>query len=319
MSARILVTGATGFVGTTLCELLSQSGYRVRAALRSNRVTAPGIEAHVVGEIDSSTEWAAALEGVEYVIHAAARVHALNDVPSNADLYVETNTHGTRRLAAAAAGSGVRRFVFLSTIKVNGEERAGGGYGPADAPDPQDAYGRSKWQGEQAIREVAAGSQMEFAIVRPPLVYGPGVRANFLRLMRWIAQKRPLPFGAVRNRRSLVSVANLCDLVLRVIAHPAAANRVWMVSDGEDLSTPELIRRIARAMDCEPRLLSVPPSLLMALATLAGKRAEVGRLCGSLVVDIAGTRQKLAWEPRVSLDDAIARTVEWYLREAQLT
>lgn len=307
----MLVTGATGFVGSALCELLRESGYQVRAALRSSRVCPPDVEPVVVGDIGSSTDWSAALAGIEYVVHSAARVHIANDSAANASLYSETNTQGTRRLAEAAVRAGVRRLVFVSTIKVNGEERAVS-YRDTDPPAPQDAYGVSKLHAEVALHEVAAGSGMQFAIARPPLVYGPGVRANFLRLMRWIDRGVPLPLGAVHNKRSLVSVWNLCDLLMRLLVNPAAANRVWMVSDGQDLSTPELIRQIASTMGRKPRLLAIPPAFLAVVGTLLGRRGEVSRLCESLTVDISETRRVLDWSPPLSVEEGIRRTVQWY-------
>ena len=311
---RVLVTGATGFVGRELCETLSRRGYTVRAALRSERAVPACIaEKAVVGEIGSATDWAAALDGVDYVVHAAARVHVMND--AEVDLYFETNAHGTRRLAMAAAQAGVSRFLFLSSIKVNGEETRGRAYLATDTPDPGDAYGRSKLAGEKSVQEIGTSTAMETVIVRPPLVYGPGVKANFLRLLGWVAKERPMPFAAIGNSRSLVSVWNLTDLLLRVLQHPAAAGKAWLVSDGADLSTPLLIRTIARSMGRPVRLLPVPPALLQLAGALVGKKAEVTRLCGSLAVDIEPTRRELDWTPPISVDESIARTVTWYLSE----
>lgn len=315
MSQVVLVTGATGFVGRTLCQILGRSGFRVRAAVR--RVGAPGagIEPVVVGDIGSATDWAEALHGVDAVVHAAARAHIMNPKPSDFDLYYETNARGTARLAEAAARAGVRRFIYVSSIKVNGEERAVGAYDANDAPDPQDPYGKSKWQGEQAL--LATAGAMEAAIVRPPLVYGPGVRANFLRLMSWVDKEYPLPLASIDNRRSLVNVWNLCDLLAHLLRCPLPGNRAWLVSDGEDLSTPALIRRIAVAMGRQPRLLPVPVGLLQFLGSLTGKAAEISRLRGSLAVDITATRERLGWSPRVTVDEALLRTTNWYLNEAR--
>lgn len=310
---RVLVTGATGFVGQVLCACLARSGYVIRAALRTDRpVPAWVAETSVVGEIGASTGWQEALDDVELVIHAAGRTHVLHDSAANADLYLETNARGTLRLAQEAAGAGVRRFVYLSSIKVNGEETAGRAYQPGDEPRPLDDYGRSKLRAEAALTSVAADTRMEAVIVRPPLVYGPGVRANFLRLMHWVDRQWPLPFGAVDNRRSLVSVWNLTDLLVNLLVNPAAAGRIWMVSDGEDLSTPELIRRLARAMRRRARLLYVPVSVLQLCASMTGARAEIARLCGSLTVDCAATRADLGWSAPIAMDDALARTASWY-------
>jgi UDP-glucose 4-epimerase len=241
----------------------------------------------------------------------------VNDPEWNSDLYTRTNTDGTARLASQAATSGVRRFVFLSTVKVNGEETDGRAYTPADEPHPQDPYGKSKWLAEKALNDIAAQTRMETVIVRPPLVYGPGVRANFYRLMRWIDKQRPLPLGAIRNRRSLVSIWNLCDLLVNILENPAATHGTWMVSDANDLSTPELIRRIAAVMHRRTRLLRVPITLLQLGASMTGRTGEVRRLCGSLPVDISQTRAALGWSPPMSVDQALSRTVAWYLAEGR--
>lgn len=316
MTARVLVTGATGFIGTTLCGNLTESGYVVRAALRRDRPLPLGTaEKIVVGEIDESTDWSAAVDGVDSVVHLAARVHVMHDSASNARLYEQTNALGTQQLVSAAARAGVRRFIYLSTIKVNGEERPIGAYRADDTPNPQDAYGKSKWDGEQAL--LAAAGSMEAAIVRPPLVYGPGVRANFLRLLSWVDKEYPLPLDAVDNRRSLVSVWNLCDLLAHLLQCPLPHNQAWLVSDGEDLSTPALIRRIAAAMGRRSRLWPVPVPLLQVAGALTGKSAEISRLRGSLVVDIAPTRERLAWSPPMTVDEALRRTARWYLDEAR--
>lgn len=315
---RVLLTGATGFVGSVLSQELAQAGYIVRAALRSERpVPAAIAEKVVTGDLAAATGLAAALEGVEAVIHAAARTHMLRDSPASAQRYLQVNTHATTRLAQAAAQAGVRRFIYLSSVKVNGEgsPRA---YTADDEPHPQDAYGISKWLGEKGLWEAAAPTDMEAAIVRSPLVYGPGVGANFLRLMRWVDAGWPLPFASIRNQRSLVSVWNLCDLLRRLLVHPAAPGRVWMVSDGEDLSTPQLIGQLATIMGRRVRLVPLPISALRAAATLMGAGAQIDRLCGSLRVEITQTRRALEWTPPVPLGEGLARTVAWYgaLRQA---
>jgi nucleoside-diphosphate-sugar epimerase len=315
---RVLVTGASGFVGRTLCDVLIRHGYTVRAASRrgSSQTSAgeagAAVEPCVAGEINGQTDWSAALVDVDHVIHLAARVHVLHDVADKSPLYAETNAEGTRKLAESAARAGVRRFLYVSSIKVNGEETAGRPYTASDSPRPVDAYGASKWLGEQYLTGIAAQSSLKVAIVRPPLVYGPGVRANFLRLMGWVAKGWPLPLGAVDNRRSLVNVWNLCDLLLRLLTHPEAADRTWLVSDGEDLSTAELIRRIAKAMQRRAILIPVPVGPMYMLASLAGRRAEMARLCGSLVVDSSATCRDLGWAPPVGVDEALCRTAAWY-------
>jgi len=311
--SRVLVTGATGFIGGFLCEALARAGYRVRGALRTDRTVPRAVaEKVVVGDINSTTDWTQALEGVDLVIHAAARSHVLRPARGSANLYFETNDRGTQRLANIAAQMGVTRFIYVSSIKVNCEESSARPYTPSDEPDPQDDYGLSKWHAEQHVATAAGYGGMQGVIVRPPLVYGPGVRANFLRLLRWVDHGWPLPFGAVRNARSLINVWNLCDFLLLVLEHPSAPGRTWLVSDGEDLSTPDLIRRIAIAMGRRVSLPSVPVSFLKLLAAVAGRRGELARLCGSLTVDVAHTRSELGWSPCVPVDEALARTVAWY-------
>jgi nucleoside-diphosphate-sugar epimerase len=311
--SRVLLTGANGFVGSFLCDALSSAGHSVRAALRADHPLADGVEKAIVGEIGSGTRWREALVGVDWIVHLAARAHVMHAGAENAALYDEVNARGTLALATAAAAAGVQRLVYVSSIKVNGEETAGRRlFTAADEPSPRDAYGRSKWMGEQHLREVAARTSMEAVVVRPPLVYGPGVRANFLRLMQWVDREWPLPLGAVHNRRSLVSVWNLCGLLVESLQHPAAAGRTWMVSDGEDLSTPDLIRRIGRNMSRRVRLLPVPITLLSSCARLLGRQSEVARLTGSLEVEVGSTRRELGWSPAVTVDEGLARTVAWY-------
>jgi UDP-glucose 4-epimerase len=263
----------------------------------------------VVGDIGSKTQWTSALRDVDNIVHAAARVEQRN-VPAAA--FAETNRAGTQVLAAAAARAGVRRFVLVSSVRVNGGENEGKSYAASDPPDPQGLYGDSKWEAELAVMRSCASATMQYAIVRAPLVYGPGVRANFLRLLRWIDRGYPLPFGSIRNRRSMVSVWNLADAIAHMLGSPAAANRTWMVSDGEDLSTPELVRRIAMAMGRPARLFATPPGLLRLVGSVAGKRPEIERLCGSLRVDANSTFEALGWIPQVNVDAGIAWTVDWY-------
>jgi nucleoside-diphosphate-sugar epimerase len=316
---RVLVTGAAGFVGRTLCEMLSGAGYRIRAALRGDRgEPIDGCERAVVGDIGEATDWSTALAGVDSVIHLAARTHVLGDAPGNFDLYFKVNDRGTRKLVEACAQAGVRRFVYLSSIKVNGEQTVVRPFVPEDQPAPADAYARSKWCGEQAVAAAGARGSMEVAIVRSPLVYGAGVRANFLRLMERIDRQSILPLGALDNRRSLVSVWNLCDLLGAVLRTPQAAGKTWLVSDGEDLSTPELIRHIARAMNRRARLVSISPVLLRMLGMVVGRSDEISRLCSSLVVDITRTRAELGWSPPVPLDVALSRTAAWYFDKQAL-
>jgi nucleoside-diphosphate-sugar epimerase len=313
---RVLVTGATGFVGHTLCEFLARSGYVVRAALRNDRAIPSCIsDKAVVGDIATTTDWRAALRDVDVVLHIAARAHVLHDASANSELYMETNAHGTRNLVNASVQAGIRRFGYLSSVKVNGEGTTDNAYSACDEPRPVDPYGRSKWLAEKHVMEIGARTGMETVIVRSPLVYGPGVRANFFRMLRWVDKEFPLPLGAIENRRSFVSIWNLCDLMVLVLRHPLASGRTWMVSDGEDLSTPELVRRLASAMGRRAKLLPVPVGMLRLLGALIGRKAEIARLCGSLVVNIEPTCRELGWSPTTTVDEGLARTVNWYLSE----
>jgi nucleoside-diphosphate-sugar epimerase len=308
---RVLLTGATGFVGRNLCLLLEGAPYVVRAALRGPHTEPAGVaEAAVVGDITSQTDWRAALEGVDIVIHAAARAHRVNDTAE--EPYFEVNARGTLCLARAALRAGVTRFIYVSTIKVNGEGEPDRPYAASDEPHPSDAYAKSKWLGEKYLHEVVAPTAMQGVVLRAPLVYGPEVKGNFLRLLHWVQTGRPVPLGGIDNARSLVSIWNLSDLLRLAMEHPAAAGGTWMVSDGEDLSTPELVRRIAHAMGRRVRLLPIPASLLHLGGALLGKGAKVRRLCGSLTMDIEATRKRLGWSPPLSIDEALERTVAWY-------
>lgn len=312
----VLVTGASGFIGRLLCPQLTRHGYTVRAAVRRLQEPIPGVsETVALGDIAAAPAWDALLQNVEYVVHTAARAHVVGRSSAEARQFYEVNVRGTEGLAQAAVRAGVRRFVYLSSIKVNGEATSGRPFRFDDVPHPHDDYARSKQQAEAALVAAARGTQMQVAMVRPPLVYGPGVRANFLRLLQWVDQAPLLPFGAIKNSRSLVSVWSLNDLLLKLLAHPRTAAGVWLVSDGEDLATPELLRLIARALGRHLRLAPVPPRLLRFGATLVGRGQEIERLCGSLQVDAAPTCDALNWRPPVPVAEALDRTAAWYQQE----
>jgi nucleoside-diphosphate-sugar epimerase len=315
---KLLLTGATGFVGSALCErLLSDGRHAVRVALRRDVDTLPAAsERCVVGDLDGETNWRAAVAGIDVVVHAAARAHVMHDtaVDPLAE-FRRINVAATLNLARQAAAAGARRFVYLSSIKVNGEATPQGRpFRADDTPHPVDPYGISKHEAEQALQGVAAASGVQVVVIRPPLVYGPGVKANFRALMRAVARGIPLPFGAIDNRRSMVALDNLVDFISTCVEHPAAAGRTLLVSDGIDLSTPDIVRRVARAMQRPARLLPVPPGLLAAFGALVGRRAAIQRLCGSLQVDIAASRSSLGWNPPLDVDAGIGRAVEHFLR-----
>lgn len=313
MSDVVLVTGATGFVGRRLVAALVDRGERVRVAVRTPQTGLTGVDAAVVGDIHGHTDWGRALDGVDRVFHLAARTHVLDD-PAADPLreYRRINTEGTARLATAAARSGVRRFVYLSSIKVNGENTDAGPYTAASVPQPEDAYGQTKWEAERALRGVEKHLGMEAVVLRPPLVYGPGVKANFLKLVDLVARGVPLPLGAVHNRRSLVYVENLVDALIVAGSHAAAAGGTFLVSDGEDVSTPQLVRALATALGVRPRLLPLPPVLLRTAGRLLGREAQVKRLTGSLHLDSQVIRDVLGWRPPRTLEDGLAATVAWY-------
>jgi UDP-glucose 4-epimerase len=316
----MLVTGATGFVGSAVLQRLAElnaadgTGLEPRELLGISRripsLPLLGVRYVKLGDLSGSIEWAPVLQGADVLIHTAARVHVMADTA--ADPLAEfrrVNVQGTLHLARQAAAAGVRRFVFVSSVKVNGEAtQLGSAFLPDASTAPLDPYGISKMEAEESLRQIARETGMEVVIVRPPLVYGPGVKANFAALMRAVQRGLPLPLGAVTtNRRSLVALDNLVDLLITCIDHPAAANQTFLVSDGEDLSTTDLLRRMARAMNVPARLLPVPPALLQLGAGLVGKGDMAQRLLGSLQVDITHTRETLGWAPPISVDEGLRR------------
>jgi len=312
----VLVTGANGFIGKAVCSDLASRAYHVRGVVRHQQrmVSRNGLECLSMDEIDENTDWSNALGGVDCVVHLAARVHLMRETA--ADPLAEfrrTNVALTLNLARQAAAAGVRRFIFISSIKVNGEVTpVGQPFTAEDVPHPSDPYGISKFEAEQGLLALAAETGLEVVIIRPVLVYGPGVKANFHSMMHWLLKGVPLPLGALPNRRSFVALGNLADLVATCVQHSAATNQIFLVSDGEDLSISGLLRRTGAALGKSARLIPVPVMLLRAGARLAGQEAIMQRLCDSLQVDISKTRRTLGWEPPVGVDEALGETARHY-------
>lgn len=315
MSHKVFLTGASGFVGGAILRRLVADGTPVIAAVRQGSVApSPLVRSVLFQSFEQDNDWEGALAECDAVVHSAARVHVMNDTEADPlAAFRRVNVEGTLALARQAIAAGVKRFVFISSIKVNGEgTQPGKPYSANDTPQPQDPYGVSKLEAETALQALAQESGLEVVIIRPVLVYGPGVKANFLNMMRWLDRGIPLPFGAINNRRSLVALENLVDLVVTCIGHEAAANQVFLVSDGEDLSTTELLRRMGQALGKPARLLPVPAGLLSAGAKALGKGSLSQRLCGSLQVDIKKTRDLLGWRPPVQVDTALQAAARHY-------
>lgn len=308
---RVLLTGATGFVGRHTVPLLAAHGHQVRAALRT---AAEGPwEPAVVGDIGPDTDWTTALAGMDAVIHMAARVHVMRDTASDPLAeFRRVNAAGTVRLAEQAAAAGVKRFVFLSSIKAMVDESRPTPLDAAATPDPHSPYGVSKLEAERALAEIAARTGMEVAVIRPPLVYGPGAAGNMRALLKLVAAGLPLPLGGIRNRRSLIYVGNLADAVVTVLEHPDAAGQTFLVQDGEPLSTADLVRAIAAALGRPARLVAVPQGLMALGATLTGTRAVFDRLAGTLTVDDGPIRDRLGWRPPHDLATGLRATAEWF-------
>lgn len=306
---KVLVTGANGFVGHALCNGLRNQGHDVVAAVRRTC----NISNTTV--ITNESAWYKALTGQDTLVHTAARTHVMNERETDAlSIYRATNVEGTVRLAEMAAEAGIRRFIFISSIKVNGERtHSGTCFSHEDEPHPVDFYGISKWEAEQELWKLAENSAMEISIIRPPMVYGPRVKGNFLTLLDWLYRSVPLPLSAVRNRRSLIGITNLVDVIGTCITHTDAANQTFLVSDDEDLSTSELLRRLSKALDKPSRLFRAPPPVLQLAAELFGRRDAADRLLGNLQIDISRTKEILDWNPPVTVNEGFLGTAEWYL------
>lgn len=316
----MLVTGATGFVGRCLVPDFVAAGYGVRASVRAP-VTAKlpnNIDTVAIADINGQTDWGMGLDGVDIVVHLAARAHVMHEHAADPlAAFRAVNVAGTVRLARAAAQAGVQRFVFLSSIKVNGEETTSAPYNEAMPVNPHDAYAVSKWEAEQVLHAVSAETGMQVVILRSPLVYGPGVGGNFLRLLKLIERGVPLPLASIENRRSMIYVGNLVDALIACTARPVAAGNAYLISDGEDVSTPQLIGELARLMRRSSRLWPFPSALLHSMGRLMGKANEVERLIGSLQVDSSRIRNELDWIPPFAVHQGLAETVRWFLRQGR--
>lgn len=312
--SHILVTGASGFIGRQLCEELLRRGHRVRAAVRAPCRLPEGAEPVTVGAIDGWTYWSAALRDIDTVIHLAARAHVMKDKSADPLAeFLKVNLLGTANLAQQAAAAGIRRLVYVSSVKVNGEQtRNGQSFSEQDMAAPRDAYGISKWQAEQALRNISRMTGLEVVIVRPPLVYGPGVKGNFFRLMAAIDRGVPLPLSGAHNLRSMVYAGNLADALIACASHPAAAGRAYLVSDGEDVSTAKLAEAIARALGRSSSSFYFPPGLLRAAATVLGRKEQADRLFASLQVSDHKIRRELGWAPPYSMEQGLRATADWY-------
>jgi nucleoside-diphosphate-sugar epimerase len=307
-----LITGANGFVGSGLVARLAGEMVETLACVRCDMFSVPkSVRVVPLADLSANTDWREVLAGVKNLVHLAARVHVMHETETDPlTAFCAVNVDGTLNLARQAAAEGVKRFVFVSSVKVNGEcTIPGRAYTETDIPNPQDHYGMSKHEAERCLRQLSAETAMEVVIIRPPLVYGPGVKANFAALMRAVQQGWPLPLGALHNQRSLVALDNLVDFIVTCITHPHAANQTFLVSDGQDLSTTELVRGMAQAAGVTARLLPLPVWALQAGASLLGKGDAAQRLCGNLQVDMSKARSLLGWVPPVSVEEGLRRAM----------
>jgi nucleoside-diphosphate-sugar epimerase len=312
---RLLITGCSGFVGKALAKRSIEAGWAVRGTVRSASKVPDlpaGVEPVAISDIGPGTDWSVALDGVAVVVHLAARVHQLHNLSRDTHgEYFRTNTAGTARLARCAVDAGVRRLLLLSTIKVNGEGVARP-YTEKDPEDPRGPYAVSKAEAEHILREISGRTALESVILRPPLVYGPGVKANFLQLIRLVERRIPLPLGSLANQRSMLFIGNLIDAILVCLKNPKAGGKTYLVADDEIVSTPHLIREIAGLLGMKPRLFACPPAILTMAARIAGRREDIDRLTASLWADTSKIRQELGWKPEYSFREGLKKTISWY-------
>ncbi|MGY3568465.1 UDP-glucose 4-epimerase family protein [Vibrio paucivorans] len=313
---KLLVTGSSGFIGSSVCTTAIERGWSVKAVVRQSHpsIHLPNI---FIAECSESMDWSGAFSGVDCVVHCAARVHQMNETAQEAEVgYRDVNVNGTLNLARQAVMGGVKRFVFISSIKVNGEfTEFGSTFTNEVLSPPKDPYGLSKYQAEIGLKQIARDTGLEVVIIRPPLVYGQGVKANFLNLIKFVERGWQVPFGAIDNRRSLVYLDNIVDLILLCCEHPRAIGETFLVSDGQDVSTTDLIRFTAKAMGKRPLLIPIPMSWMVFAAKVIGKPQISQRICGSLQVDISHTCQTLNWSPPTSMEEGINKTIAAYLNE----
>ncbi|MDP3607658.1 MAG: SDR family oxidoreductase [Methylophilus sp.] len=306
---NILVTGANGFVGKEVCQRLIKTDHHI-IALSKSVIASNNIRHFEVTHFDRNTDFSDALNGVDVVIHLAGRAHVLHDKSENPyQAYAEVNIAATKNLALASACSGVKRFIFISSVKVNGEATSNAAFNESDMPNPEDDYGKTKYEAEKELRVIAANSNLEVVIIRPPLIYGKGVKANFKNLINLCQLRLPLPFGDLHNKRSMVYVENLVDFMISCITHPKAANETFLISDDEDVSTNELIQTIRQSLDIPALLIPIPQQWLVFFLSLIGKKSLSTRLCGNLQVDISKAKTLLGWKPPYSFKQGIQKTI----------
>lgn len=314
--SRILVTGANRFVGQALCRALS-GRYEVLACARKHANLPADVKQHINPVVDASTDWSQSLREIDVVMHLAAHVHAQNDLDRRPELFTQVNLDATVNLARQAASAGIKRFVYLSTVKVHGEETTARSFTESDAPMPAEPYAMSKLAAERALMKIGRETGMAIVVIRSPLVYGPGVKANFYQLLELVRRVRFLPLAAIRNRRSLIFLGNLIDCLTLCATHPAAKDNIYLVSDVEDVSTPRLAQLLANAMHRPQSLFALPLSWMKAVAWLVGKSSAMDRLTQSLAVDSTKIRNELGWKSSYTLQQGLQITVDWYLHSKQ--